>query len=133
MKDSQSYVIIAKHQSLLDIPALVTTLDIQFRWIIKKSLLWIPLFGYALYASKNIFIDRSNRETAIKNMNQGLKRLSPGVSIMVFPEGTRSKDGNLNKFKKGAFVMAIENSLSLLPVTVNVGRKLVPKLYLGTG
>ena len=68
-----SYIIISNHQSLFDILALVTTLGIQFRWFIKKEVLKIPLFGYALYASRNIFIDRSNTVRAIESINKGIK------------------------------------------------------------
>ncbi|MEA3221907.1 MAG: lysophospholipid acyltransferase family protein, partial [Thermodesulfobacteriota bacterium] len=127
IKKGRSYIIISNHQSQYDILALVTKLGIQFRWIIKKDLLKAPLFGYALYASKNIFIDRSNTKQSIESINEGLKRLPPGTSVMVFAEGTRSPDGKIHPFKKGGFVMAIDNSLPILPVTVNGGRKVLPK------
>src|SRR4030067_2518024 len=67
----QSYVIISNHQSQYDILALVTTLGIQFRWFAKKEVLKIPIFGYALYASRNIFLDRSNTARAIESINKG--------------------------------------------------------------
>jgi 1-acyl-sn-glycerol-3-phosphate acyltransferase len=124
---SKSYVIISNHQSLFDILALVTTLGIQFRWIIKIELLKIPLFGYALYASRNIFIDRSNRQKAIESINKGVDRLPNGVSVMFFGEGTRSPDGEVKAFKKGGFNIAIARGLPILPVTVNGSRKVLPK------
>jgi 1-acyl-sn-glycerol-3-phosphate acyltransferase len=124
---SKSYVIISNHQSLYDILALVTTLGIQFRWIIKIELLKIPLFGYALYASRNIFIDRSNRQKAIESINRGVDRLPNGVSVMFFGEGTRSPDGEIKAFKKGGFNLAIARGLPILPVTVNGSRKVLPK------
>ncbi|MBN1613672.1 MAG: 1-acyl-sn-glycerol-3-phosphate acyltransferase [Deltaproteobacteria bacterium] len=123
----RSYIIISNHQSLFDIPALVTRLGIQFRWVIKKELLKVPLFGYALWASKNIFIDRSDRGQAVESIREGLKRLPPGVSVMVFAEGTRSPDGAIRPFKKGGFVIAIDNGLPILPVTVNGSRRVLPK------
>jgi 1-acyl-sn-glycerol-3-phosphate acyltransferase len=124
---SKSYVIIANHQSLFDILALVTTLGIQFRWIIKIELLKIPLFGHALYASRNIFIDRSNRQKAIESINKGADRLPEGVSVMFFGEGTRSPDGEVKVFKKGGFNLAIARGIPILPVTVNGSRKVLPK------
>ncbi len=124
---ARSYVIISNHQSLFDILALVTTLGIQFRWIIKIELLKIPLFGYALYASRNIFIDRSNRQKAIESINKGVDRLPKGVSIMFFGEGTRSADGQVKAFKKGGFHLAVARGLPILPVTVNGSRKILPK------
>lgn len=127
IKRGQSYIIISNHQSLFDIPALVTRLGIQFRWVIKKEILKVPLFGYALWASKNIFIDRSDISQAIASINEGLKRLPKGVSVMVFAEGTRSPNGGIRPFKKGGFVMAIDNNIPVLPVTVNGGRKILAK------
>jgi 1-acyl-sn-glycerol-3-phosphate acyltransferase len=127
IKEGTSYVIISNHQSQFDILALVTSLKIQFRWIIKKELLRIPLFGWALYAAKNVFIDRSNRQQAIASINKALNRLPRGVSIMVFAEGTRSKDGQLQKFKKGGFTIAVERKIPILPVVVKGSRAILPK------
>jgi len=123
----QSYVIISNHQSHFDIPVLVTRLGIQFRWIIKKELLKVPLFGYALYASRNIFIDRSDKQATIKSIHKGIHRLPKGTSLLFFAEGTRSPDGQIHPFKKGGFVTAIENQMMILPVTVNGSRKVLPK------
>ncbi|MBN2158557.1 MAG: 1-acyl-sn-glycerol-3-phosphate acyltransferase [Spirochaetes bacterium] len=122
-----SYVIVSNHQSLFDILSLVTSLGTQYRWTIKKELLKIPLFGYALYASRNIFIDRSHPDKARESIRKGLDRLPAGVSVMFFPEGTRSTDGRLRDFKKGAFTVALERHYPILPVTVNGSRKVLPK------
>jgi len=127
IKPGQSYIIISNHQSEFDILALVTTLGIQFRWIIKQELRTIPLFGYALYVSRNIFINRADHAQAIKSIHEGLDRLPKGVSVMFFAEGTRSPDGSIQEFKKGGFVMAVEKGLPILPVTVNGSRKVMPK------
>ncbi len=123
----QSYIIISNHQSHYDILALVTTLGIQFRWVIKRELLKIPLFGYALYAARNIFIDRSDPRKAMDSIRNGLDRLPPGAGVMFFAEGTRSPDGGIGEFKKGGFVMAMERGLPLLPVAVKGSRKILPK------
>jgi 1-acyl-sn-glycerol-3-phosphate acyltransferase len=122
-----SYIIISNHQSHYDIIALVTRLGIQYRWIIKIELLKIPIFGYALNASRNIFIDRSNSASSIESINKGFDRLPKGVSVMVFAEGTRSPDGQIHEFKKGGFVAAIQRKIPILPVTVNVSRRILPK------
>jgi len=123
----QSYIIISNHQSQYDILALVTTLGIQFRWIGKKEVLKIPIFGYALYASRNIFIDRSNTARAIESINKGMERLPHDASVMVFAEGTRSADGQIQEFKKGGFMAAIIRKIPILPVTVNGSRRVLPK------
>jgi 1-acyl-sn-glycerol-3-phosphate acyltransferase len=122
-----SYVIISNHQSLYDILALVTTMNIQFRWFIKKEVLRIPIFGYALYASCNIFIDRTNTNKAVESINKGMDRLPGGAGVMVFAEGTRSPDGQIKEFKKGGFITAITRNIPILPVTVNGSRRVLPK------
>jgi 1-acyl-sn-glycerol-3-phosphate acyltransferase len=122
-----SYIIISNHQSLCDIIVLITTLGIQYRWIIKKEILKLPIFGYALYASRNIFIDRSNTTSAIESINKGFDRLPKGVSVMVFAEGTRSPDGQIHEFKKGGFITAVARKISILPVTVNGSRRVMRK------
>jgi 1-acyl-sn-glycerol-3-phosphate acyltransferase len=127
IKKGQSYIIVTNHQSHFDALALVTTLRIQFRWIAKKELLKIPLFGRALHASRNIFVDRSDKGKSIQSIHAGMKRLPRGVSVLFFSEGTRSPDGNIQEFKKGGFVTAIEQGLPILPVTVNGSRKVLPK------
>ena len=127
IQQGTSYIIISNHQSLYDIIALVTTLGIQYRWFIKKEVLKIPIFGYALYASRNIFIDRSNTTKAIESINKGIDRLPKGVSVMVFAEGTRSPDGQIHEFKKGGFVTAVRRKIPILPVTVNGSRCILPK------
>ena len=127
IKQGTSYIIISNHQSQFDILALVTTLGIQFRWIIKNEILKVPIFGYALYASRNIFIDRSNTASAIESINKGIDRLPKNAGVMVFAEGTRSPDGQIHEFKKGGFVTAIRRKIPILPVTVNGSRRILPK------
>lgn len=127
IREGHSYVIISNHQSVFDILAIVTSLGIQYRWTIKKEVLKIPLFGPALYASRNVFIDRSNPDRARESIRKGLDRLPPGVSIMFFAEGTRSHDGRLLKFKKGGFNVALERHSPILPITVNGSRDVLPK------
>jgi 1-acyl-sn-glycerol-3-phosphate acyltransferase len=127
IQKGQAYVIISNHQSLYDILALVMSLGVQYRWTIKKELLKVPLFGHALYASRNIFIDRSNPEKARESIRKGLDRLPPGVSVMFFAEGTRSPDGRLKEFKKGGFNVALEKHYPILPVTVNGSRHVLSK------
>ena len=124
---SAAYVIIANHQSVFDILALVTTLGIQYRWIIKKEVLRIPFFGLALHASRNIFVDRTNRDKAIKSIRRGMERLPDRASVLVFAEGTRSADGGIGQFKKGGFYIAIDQSMTILPITINGSRKLHPR------
>jgi len=122
---SRSYIIASNHQSLLDIPALML-MGFQFRWVLKKELGYIPLFGWALYLARHIFINRSSPKLALKNMAMAMKKLPPGVSVAIFPEGTRADDGVLREFKIGGFLTAIESGLPILPVTINGSWKRLP-------
>jgi 1-acyl-sn-glycerol-3-phosphate acyltransferase len=117
----------SNHQSQFDIPALVVTMPADFRMIAKKSLLYIPIFGWALWLAGFIFIDRSNRERAIRSLDRAARRLQRGTSIVMFVEGTRSPDGTLLPFKRGGFVLAIQAGVPVVPVTIRGGRHILPK------
>jgi 1-acyl-sn-glycerol-3-phosphate acyltransferase len=87
----------------------------------------IPVFGWSLYASGTIRIDRSNRERAIESINNALDRIRKGLSLVVFPEGTRSDDGKIHAFKKGGFVLAIKGGIPIIPVSVSGSRFILRK------
>lgn len=122
-----SYIVTANHQGNADILALVTTLPIRFRWVIKKELLKIPLFGQALGGTGAISLDRSDRLKAVQSLQKGSEKLKGGWSVIIYPEGTRSSDENLQPFKKGAFMMAVQTGIPILPVTCNGAFRVLPK------
>jgi 1-acyl-sn-glycerol-3-phosphate acyltransferase len=122
-----TYIIISNHQSHFDGPVVAAGLGIQFRWVAKQELLKIPVFGHALYACGNIFIDRKDRENSNRLIKEGMNRLSPGTGVMFFAEGTRSEDGKIGTFKKGGFAAAIETGYPILPVTINGSNSVLPK------
>lgn len=101
IQPSQRYVILSNHASYFDPPALVLALGLQYRWVIKKELRKVPLFGLALETSRNLFIDRARGSDALESIKQGVAQLPDGTGILMFPEGTRSWDGQLLPFKKG--------------------------------
>ena len=111
-----SYVYMANHQSNFDIPALLGYLPVQFRWLAKAELFKIPVFGRAMRGAGYVKIDRFNQESAFESINEAAEKMKNGVSIMIFPEGTRSKDGSIKPFKKGGFVMAIDSGVPIVPV-----------------
>jgi len=127
VEPGRRYVILSNHQSHFDIPSLVTSLGEPYRWVIKKELRRIPLFGHALAASRNIFIDRSDSSSAMRSIQEGAAQLPEGTGMLFFPEGTRSRDDNMLPFKKGAFVAAQDSGMPILPVTVNGSRRCLPK------
>jgi 1-acyl-sn-glycerol-3-phosphate acyltransferase len=119
--DRQSqYIFMVNHQSNIDIPVLVQSLaGFQLRWLAKKELLYVPFFGWAMWAAKHIVIDRADRFDALKSLHKARERIQAGISIVVFPEGTRSRTGNLLPFKKGGFLLATQTKTSVVPVTIN--------------
>jgi len=124
----RAYMIVANHQSHFDGPALAWGLGgLQFRWIAKQELLKIPFFGHCLNSSRNIFIDRTDRASAIASIQDGMAMLPGGAGVMCFAEGTRSADGRIGAFKKGGFAAALQNGMPLLPVTINGSRHVLPK------
>jgi len=122
----QSYVIVANHQSQYDIFVLYGWLGIEFKWVMKKELRKMPMIGVSCERIGHVFIDRSNRQAAIETINQAKAKIVDGVSILFFPEGTRSLDGRLRPFKRGAFRMALDLGLPLLPATVVGTRDVLP-------
>ncbi len=114
----QSCVIVANHQSMFDIFAIYGWLPHIFKWIMKAELRRIPFIGPACAAAGHIFIDRSNPLAAKKSLDIAEQQLKNGVSVVIFPEGTRTKTGAVGKFKKGAFRLATDLSLPIVPVTI---------------
>lgn len=126
-RPGQSYVILTNHQGDYDILALYGFLHRQFRWVIKQELRKVPFLGWGCAAIGHIFIDRSNSRAAIASLEAAKPRLAGGVSVLFFPEGTRSPDGRLGRFKKGGFVMARQLGLPILPVSITGSWPILPK------
>jgi 1-acyl-sn-glycerol-3-phosphate acyltransferase len=115
----RSYMVVANHQSHYDILVLYGWLGLEIKWVMKKELRSVPVFGYAGEKGGNIYIDRSSPE-AMKSALEGARsRIVGGTSIIMLPEGTRSRTGALGEFKMGAFVIARELGLPVLPVTIS--------------
>lgn len=117
----------ANHQSLFDIPALVLSMPADFRIVAKRSLMYVPVFGWALWLAGFIFIDRRNRDQAIRSLDRAATRLRRGTSVVIFAEGTRSPDGTLLPFKRGGFVLALQAGVPAVPVTIKGGHGILPK------
>lgn len=122
-----SYIVTPNHQGNADILALFLTLPLRFRWVIKKELLRIPVFGWALGGTGAIALDRSNREKSVESLKAAKKKLLGGWSVLIYPEGTRSSDPHLQPFKKGAFMMAVQTGVPILPVTCNGAYHVLPR------
>lgn len=128
LEPGASYIITPNHQGIADIHAMASALPVYFRWVLKKELLRIPVFGWALWCTGPIAIDRSNTANSIETLNKEKdEKLKDGWSVLIYPEGTRTPDGNLKDFKKGAFMMAVQTGIAILPVVCNGAFKILPK------
>lgn len=113
-----TYIFAANHQSQFDIFALQGYLGFDFRWMAKKELFAIPIFGAGMRAAGYISVDRSHGRKALQSLNEAAQQISDGTSVIIFPEGTRSRDGQLHSFKSGAMVLAIKARVPIVPVAI---------------
>lgn len=114
----KSYILVSNHQSTFDIFALLGYLPIQFRWIAKAELFRIPFLGWAMTRIGYIPIERESPKKAYRSMLAAAAAVTRGVSVIIFPEGTRSPDGKLQPFKKGVFLIALKSQAPILPITI---------------
>jgi len=120
-------VFMANHQSDFDILIVLGHVPGQFRWIAKKELFRVPLFGAAMRNAGYIPIDRSNHDSALKSMEEAARIIRKGHSVMTFPEGTRSSDGTIQRFKQGTFHLAIQAGVPIVPITIIGTSAVMPK------
>jgi 1-acyl-sn-glycerol-3-phosphate acyltransferase len=124
---AKSYIYMSNHQSNFDIPVLLAFLKVQFRWLAKEELFKIPFFGYAMQRVGYISINRSDRRSAFQSLKRAAEIIRGGVSVMIFPEGTRSLDGRIRPFKKGGFILALDAGVPIVPVVIRGTRSIMPK------
>ena len=122
----QSYVFVANHQGAYDIFAVYGWLGHNFKWMMKKSLEKIPLVGYACKRAGHIYVDKSSPTAIRHTMEQAEKQLAGGMSVVVFPEGTRTATGRLGRFRRGAYMLAEEFDLPVVPVTIDGSYAIMP-------
>lgn len=120
-------VFMSNHQSDFDILIVLAYLPGQFRWIAKKELFRIPIFGKAMKKAGYIEIDRQNHERAMQNIEEAARKIREGKSVMSFPEGTRSNDGTIKDFKKGMFHLALRSEAPIVPITIIGASEIMPK------
>lgn len=122
----RAVIFAANHQSTLDIPAMFGYLPVQFRIMAKQILFWIPFLGWHLFLAGNIPIDRKNPKQALGSVLKAASVIKKGVSILVFAEGTRSRDGTLQRFKRGSFTLARKLKSPVVPVAIQGTFDLMP-------
>ena len=127
LDSGKPYIFAANHQSQFDILTLQGFLGLDFRWLAKKELFQVPIWGPAMRRAGYIPIDRSHGRKALKSLDEAAKKIAAGTSVIIFPEGTRSKDGKLHDFKAGAMVLAIKSGVDIVPVAIKGTYEILPK------
>ncbi len=123
----ENYVYVANHVSGFDIPVVMASLPGQLRIVFKKELTKIPVFGWQLRIGPYILIDRENPAKAMESLEKAKKKIEKGVSVLLFAEGTRSLDGNIQPFKRGAFTLATRSGKKIIPLTIKGTFEILPK------
>ncbi len=111
-------IFMANHQSVFDIFVVLAQMPAQFRWIAKKELFEVPVFGGALRRTGSIEIDRKNRERAMVSIDEAARKIREGKSVMTFPEGTRGRPGRIREFKKGVFHLAMKAGVPIVTISI---------------
>ena len=109
-----------------DTAAIVATLPGSFRFVAKRELTWIPFFGWALAASGHVIIDRANHDSSVRSLERAAARVRDGKTVVIFPEGTRARTGELGEFKSGGFHLALAAQVPILPASVSGSSRITP-------
>lgn len=123
----QPYVFMSNHQSNFDIAATIHTIPVSFRFVAKRELARIPIFGWALVLGGHIVIDRGNTEQAVQSLRRAAEKIRRGVNVIIYPEGTRSPTGRLGPFKSGGFHLALQAGVPIVPISVSGSHRIAPK------
>lgn len=127
IRPEQTYIFVGNHASQFDIFCFQAYFPHDFRWIAKKELFNIPIFGHTMKKVGSIPIDRSHGRNALKSLDKAAKKIAAGSSVLIFPEGTRSPDGRLKEFKAGAIMLAIKAGVPVVPLGFNGSYAVLPK------
>ena len=127
IRKGQSYVFVSNHQSFLDVFAIYGWLPANFKWLMKKELRRVPFVGFACKVAGHIFVDRANPVAALHSIKEIEAELQNGVSTVIFPEGTRTKTGEMGRFKRGAFQVALDLHLPIIPISLTGCYEAMPR------
>ena len=123
----QSYVFVSNHQSMFDVWVIYGWLPVVFKWLMKAELRHVPFVGLACKAAGHIFVPRQKARASFASLHLIEQQLTNGVSTVIFPEGTRTKDGTLGRFKRGAFQIALDLQLPVIPISLSGCYEAMPK------
>ena len=111
-------ILASNHQGAFDILALQAFIPIQFRWVAKRNLFKIPIFGWSMSLAGYIGIERARAGSAYKSIEEAAEKVKNGTSVLIFPEGTRSASGELLPFKRGGFLLAVKSGVPVIPISI---------------
>jgi len=127
LEKDRAYILISNHASILDIPGIIAAIPLPVRFIAKRSLIWFPILGWVLYLSGHILIDRESSLSALKSLKKAAALMENGTCVIVFPEGTRSPDGEVKEFKRGAFLLALQSKVPIVPISISGTFQMLPR------
>jgi 1-acyl-sn-glycerol-3-phosphate acyltransferase len=127
LRAGESYVFLSTHQSCMDIPVMLGYLPAQLRIAAKREVFRIPFLGWHMRRGGHISINRGSTAEAVASLRRAAGEIRPGVSVFLFPEGTRTRDGSLQPFKRGGFRFALQAGLPVVPVTILGTRQVLPR------
>lgn len=127
LSPKEAYILVSNHASILDIPAIISACPFPVRFLAKRSLIWFPIFGWFLYLAEHILIDRESAQSALKSLKKAASILKKRISIIVFPEGTRTPDGEVKEFKRGAFLLAQHSKFPIVPISISGSFQMLPR------
>lgn len=124
---SQPHIFVMNHTSMIDIVAAFVAIPVNIRFVAKHVLKYVPFLGWYMWATGMIFVDRSNRERAVRSLVAAGERIRGGANILAYPEGTRTRDGAILPFKKGPFVVALRAQVPIIPVAIEGAVRVLPR------
>lgn len=120
-------IYVSNHQSTLDIPIHFVTVPVNFRFVAKHQLKYVPFVGWYLWFAGHVFVNRGQRDKAIASLEDAARKIRGGTSVFLYPEGTRSEDGRVLPFKKGPFALALRARVPVVPITIEGSGTVMPK------
>ncbi len=127
LEQGKSYVYVSNHASMFDIPAVLGHIPDQVRIVFKKELSYVPIWGWSLAVGHYIAINRARAKDALKSLDEAAQKIRNGASVLLFAEGTRTRTGKLQPFKRGAFSLAVRSGIPVVPLTINNSFRILPK------
>jgi len=127
LRKGDPYIFMVNHQGSYDIFSILGYLPFQFKWLAKKELFLIPVLGWGMTAVGYISIDRAGTRETVEAMNKAARKIREGMSVVIFPEGSRSPDGVIQPFKKGGFTLAIKSKVPIVPMAIVGSREIISK------